>query len=119
MTSLNTGSAALPPVSIPSSVRLSSNPVRTFDAAATVPRNLLARDPINGSITITGGALVGRALTMTNTNVNGVCALVDQAKAGSSCKNDDDDKDRDHEHHKHHKDHKDDKDHKERKDDKD
>jgi hypothetical protein len=63
--------------------------------------NLLAGDTINGSITITGGALVGRALasvavTMTSTNVNGVCALVDQAKA--SCKNDDDD-DRDKDHH--------------------
>jgi len=89
--------------------------------------NILAGDPINGSITITGGALVGRALanqamTMTNTNVNGVCALVDQVKAG--CKNDDDDKDdddkdRDHKHHKHHKDHKDDKDDNERKDHKD
>jgi hypothetical protein len=77
---------------------------------------ILAGDPINGSITITGGALVGRALanvalTMTTTNVNGVCALVDQAKAGSGCKNDDDDKDRDHKHHKHHKDHKERKDH--------
>jgi hypothetical protein len=61
--------------------------------------NLLAGDTIGGSITITGGALVGRALasvavTMTSTNVNGVCALVDQAKA--SCKNDDDDRDKDH-----------------------
>ena len=81
------------------------------DAAATLTTstlpplfqgNLLAGDPINGSITITGGALVGRALanvavTMTNTNINGVCALVDQAKAG--CKNDDDDDDRDKDHH--------------------
>jgi hypothetical protein len=63
--------------------------------------NILAGDPINGSITITGGALVGRAfanvaVTMTGTNVNGVCALVDQAKAG--CKNDDDDRDKDHHH---------------------
>jgi len=84
--------------------------------------NLLAGDPINGSITITGGALVGRALanvavTMTNTNINGVCALVDQAKAG--CKNDDDEKDTDHKHHKHHKDHKDDEGDNERKDHKD
>jgi hypothetical protein len=64
--------------------------------------NLLAGDPIGGSITITGGALVGRALanvavTMTSTNVNGVCALVDQAKA--SCKNDNDDRDEDKDHH--------------------
>jgi hypothetical protein len=81
--------------------------------------NILAGDPINGSITITGGALVGRALanvavTMTGTNVNGVCALVDQAKAG--CKTDDDDRDKDHHHgdkDHHDKDHheKDDKDH--------
>jgi hypothetical protein len=64
--------------------------------------NILAGDPINGSITITGGALVGRALasvavTLTSTNVNGVCALVDQAKA--SCKNDDEDRDEDKDHH--------------------
>jgi len=98
----------------------------TLTTAAALPLlfqgNLLA-----GSISTTGGALVGRALanaavTMTNTNVNGVCALVDQVKAG--CKNDDDDKDdddkdRDHKHHKHHKDHKDDKDDNERKDHKD
>jgi hypothetical protein len=61
--------------------------------------NILAGDPIGGSITITGGALVGRAfanvaVTMTNTNINGVCALVDQVKAG--CKNDNDDHDKDH-----------------------
>jgi hypothetical protein len=61
--------------------------------------NLLAGDPTGGSITITGGAVVGRvfaniAVTMTGTNVNGVCALVDQAKAG--CKNDNDDRDKDH-----------------------
>jgi hypothetical protein len=81
--------------------------------------NILAGDPVNGSITISGGALVGRALanvalTMTGTNVNGVCALVDQAKAG--CKTDDDDRDKDHHHRDkdhHDKDHdeKDDKDH--------
>ena len=84
--------------------------------------NILAGDPINGSITITGGALVGRALanvalTMTSTNVNGVCALVDKAKAG--CKTDDD---RDKDHHDRDKDHHDkdnhDKDHHE-KDDRD
>jgi len=54
---------------------------------------------------------------MTNTNVNGVCALVDQAKAG--CKKEDDDKDQNHKDHIHHKDRKNDKDHKERKDHKD
>jgi hypothetical protein len=58
--------------------------------------NVLAGGP-SGSITITGGALVGRvlanvAVTLTSTNINGVCALVDQAKA--SCKNEDDDKDK-------------------------
>jgi Ice-binding-like len=63
--------------------------------------NLLAGNTIGGSITVTGGAVVGRALasvavTMTSTNVNGVCALVDQAKA--SCKNDDDDRDEDKDH---------------------
>jgi Ice-binding-like len=72
--------------------------------------NLLAGDPIDGSITITGGALVGRvfanvAVTMTNTNINGVCALVDQAKAG--CKNDDDDRDKDHKDKDKDRDHKD------------
>jgi hypothetical protein len=64
--------------------------------------NLLAGDTTGGSITITGGSLVGRALasvavTMTTTNVNGACALVDQAKA--SCKNDDDDRDKDKDRH--------------------
>jgi Ice-binding-like len=64
--------------------------------------NILAGDATGGSLTITGGALVGRALasvavTLTSTNVNGVCALVDQAKA--SCKNDDDDRDEDKDHH--------------------
>ena len=51
---------------------------------------------------------------MTSTNVNGVCALVDQAKSG--CKNDDDDLDKGHHHRKDKDDHKDkdhpDKDHK-------
>ena len=64
--------------------------------------NLLAGNTTGGSITITGGSLVGRALasvavTMTTTNVNGVCALVDQAKAG--CKTDDDDRDKKKHHH--------------------
>jgi hypothetical protein len=81
--------------------------------------NLLAGDAINGSIRITGGALVGGAfanvaVTITSTNVNGVCALVDQAKSG--CKNDDDDRDKGHHHRKDKNDHKDkdhpDKDHK-------
>src|SRR5712664_2205615 len=63
--------------------------------------NILAGGPA-GSITITGGNLIGRvlanvAVTLTGTNINGVCALVDQAKA--SCKNDDEDDDRDKDHH--------------------
>jgi hypothetical protein len=67
--------------------------------------NLLAGGPA-GSITITGGGLVGRAfadvaVTMTDTNIHGTCALVDQAKA--SCSADDNDehhhkKDKDHDH---------------------
>jgi len=91
------------------------------DAAATLTTsappslfqgNLLAGDPTGGSITTTGGALVGRALanvamTVTGTAVNGVCALVDQAKAG--CETDDDDRDEDHDcdggHNHHDKDH--------------
>jgi hypothetical protein len=89
----------------------------TVDAAVTLSTstlpplfqgNILAGDPIGGSITITGGALVGRALanvavTMTGTNVNGVCALVDKAKAG--CKTDDDDRDKDKHRHDKDKDH--------------
>jgi hypothetical protein len=64
--------------------------------------NILAGDATGVRLTINGGALVGRALasvavTLTSTNVNGVCALVDQAKA--SCKNDDDDRDEDKDHH--------------------
>jgi hypothetical protein len=62
--------------------------------------NILA-GAIGGAITITGGNLIGRvlangAVTLTGPNVNGLCAVVDQAKA--SCKNDDDD-DRDKDHH--------------------
>ena len=54
--------------------------------------NILAGGPA-GSITVTGGALVGRALanvavTLTGTNIHGTCALVAQANA--SCKADDD-----------------------------
>lgn len=64
--------------------------------------NILAGG-LAGSITITGGGLVGRALgnvavTMTSTNIHGTCALVDQAKA--SCHADDNDED----HHKKDKD---------------
>jgi len=82
--------------------------------------NILAGGPA-GSVTITGGNLIGRvlanvAVTLTGTNVHGTCALVSQGGAG--CKNDDDDRDHegddDHgEGKRHHKDHhdKDDKDH--------
>ena len=87
---------------------------------SVVQGNILAAAPFNasdpGSITITRGVLVGRALantavTMTHTSV-GTCTLVDQAKA--SCVADDDDhhendKDRDHDKDKdkHHEEHKD------------
>ena len=71
-----------------------------------------APTPAGGSITITGGSVVGRALankavTMTNTSV-GTCTLVDQAvdQAKASCVADaDDDDDVDDDHHekdKHH-----------------
>jgi hypothetical protein len=55
--------------------------------------NILAGGP-TGSITTTGGGLVGRALandavTMTSTNVHGTCALLNQGKSG--CDADDND----------------------------
>ena len=61
--------------------------------------NILAGDAAGGSVTITGGSLIGRvlanvAITMTGTNIHGSCALTCQALA--SCKaGDDDDKDKD------------------------
>jgi hypothetical protein len=88
--------------------------------------NILAGGPA-GSVTITGGNLIGRvlanvAVTLTGTNIHGTCALV--AQGGAGCKNDDDDGDKDHDGDKdrdrHHKDkdgHDKDKDH--RDDDKD
>jgi hypothetical protein len=56
--------------------------------------NLLAGGPA-GSVTTTGGNLIGRvlanvAVTLTGTNVHGTCALV--AQGGGSCPADDDDK---------------------------
>jgi hypothetical protein len=89
----------------------------TADAAVTLSTstlpplfqgNILAGDPANGSITITGGAVIGRplanvAVTLTTTNIDGACALVDKAKAG--CKTDDDDHDKDKRHHDKDKDH--------------
>jgi len=70
--------------------------------------NILLGGPA-GSITTTGGNLIGRvlanvAVTLTGTNIHGTCALV--AQGGAGCKDDDDD-DRDKDHHKkrhHHKD---------------
>jgi hypothetical protein len=50
-----------------------------------------------------GRVLANVAVTLTGTNINGVCALVDQAKA--SCKSDDDDRDEDKDHHHEDKDH--------------
>jgi hypothetical protein len=70
--------------------------------------NILAGGPA-GSITITGGNLIGRvlanvAVTLTGTNVHGTCALV--AQGGAGCKIDDDDRDDEHEKDEHHhKDH--------------
>jgi hypothetical protein len=50
--------------------------------------NILAGDPINGSISSTDGSLVGRAfanvaVTLTRPNLHGTCALL--AQAGGSC----------------------------------
>jgi hypothetical protein len=68
--------------------------------------NILAGGPA-GSITITGGNLIGRvlanvAVTLTGTNIHGTCALV--AQGGAGCKDDDDDRDDHHKKGHHHKD---------------
>jgi hypothetical protein len=60
--------------------------------------NILLGGPA-GSITTTGGNLIGRvlanvAVTLTGTNIHGTCALV--AQGGAGCKDDDDDRDKDH-----------------------
>jgi hypothetical protein len=65
---------------------------------STVQGNILAGGPA-GSITVTGGNLIGRvlarvAVTLTGANIHGTCALV--AQGGAGCKNDDDDGDKDH-----------------------
>jgi hypothetical protein len=70
--------------------------------------NILAGGPA-GSITITGGNLIGRvlanvAVTLTGTNIHGTCALV--AQGGASCPADDDDR-----HHHHDRDNDKDRDH--------
>src|ERR1700719_392753 len=66
--------------------------------------NLLAGNAAGGSVTITGGSLIGRvfanvALTMKGTNIHGSCALISQAKAtcdaGDSDRHHDKDKDMD------------------------
>jgi hypothetical protein len=58
--------------------------------------NILAGNATGGSVTLTGGSLVGRvlanvAVTMTNTNIHGSCALV--SKANGMCDAGDNDKD--------------------------
>jgi hypothetical protein len=70
--------------------------------------NILAGDGTGGSVTVTGGSLIGRvlanvAVTLKNTNIHGSCALV--AAANASCSVDDkdehhDDKDKDRDHDK-------------------
>jgi hypothetical protein len=81
--------------------------------------NILAGNATGGSVTITGGSLIGRvlanvAVTMTGTNIHGSCALLaqgtasctaddndvdhhDKDKDGDQDKNKDKDKDKDHE----------------------
>jgi hypothetical protein len=67
--------------------------------------NILAGNATGGSITITGGSLIGRvlanvAITMTGTNIHGSCALLAQGTASCTADNDvdhhDKDKDQDH-----------------------
>jgi len=58
--------------------------------------NILAGNATGGSVTITGGSLIGRvlanvAVTLTGTNIHGSCALL--AQANSSCAADDNDRD--------------------------
>jgi len=70
--------------------------------------NILAGNAAGGSVTVTGGSLIGRvfanvAVTLTDTNIHGTCALL--AQANSSCNADDNDKnhhdkDKDHDHDK-------------------
>jgi hypothetical protein len=67
--------------------------------------NILAGNAAGGSVTITGGSLIGRvlanvAVTMTGTNTHGSCALLAQGTASCTADNDvdhhDKDKDQDH-----------------------
>jgi len=85
--------------------------------------NILAGNAAGGSVTITGGSLIGRvlanvAITMTGTNVHGSCALLAQGTASCTV-NDNDDNDEHHENDKdqdHDKDRDKDKDHEKEKD---
>jgi len=85
--------------------------------------NILAGNAAGGSVTITGGSLIGRvlanvAITMTGTNVHGSCALLAQGTASCTV-NDNDDNDEHHEKDKdqdHDKDRDKDKDHEKEKD---
>jgi hypothetical protein len=62
--------------------------------------NILAGNATGGSVTITGGSLIGRvlanvAITMTGTNIHGSCALLAQGTASCTV-NDNDDNDEHH-----------------------
>jgi hypothetical protein len=86
--------------------------------------NILAGNAAGGSVTITGGSLIGRvlanvAVTLTGTNIHGSCALLAQGTASCTA-NDNDDND-EHHHEKdndrdHDKDRDKDKDHEKEKD---
>ena len=59
-----------------------------------------AGDAAGGSVTITGGSLIGRvlanvAITMTGTNIHGSCALLAQGTASCTADNDVDHHDKD------------------------
>jgi hypothetical protein len=69
--------------------------------------NILAGNGTGGSITITGGSVIGRALasvavTLTSTNIHGSCAVASQASA--SCPVDSDDHEKHHDHDGHDRD---------------
>jgi len=63
--------------------------------------NILAGNATGGSVTMTGGSLVGRvlanvAVTMTNTNIHGSCALVSKANGMCDAGDNDNDSHKDH-----------------------
>jgi hypothetical protein len=73
--------------------------------------NILAGNGIGGSITITSGSVIGRALanvavTLTGTNIHGSCAVAAAAaaQASASCPVDSDEHDKRHDHEGHDKD---------------